>query len=115
MSTAPSTDDALTMAAVALVDIGTEIRRRAHEQADFPELPNGALETLRVIEPNRGIGVAGIADILGRQVSNVSTQLRELVARDVVRRDRGEEDRRQVALFPHRCTRLVTHASVTDA
>lgn len=84
--------------AVALVDIVSDVRRRAHADSGHPALPTGMLEILRVIEDRPGITVAEVADRLGRQVSNVSTQLRELVARGLVTRERAAGDRRVVAL-----------------
>jgi DNA-binding MarR family transcriptional regulator len=58
------------------------------------------LEILRVIENHPGITVADVASRLGRQLSNVSVQLRELVAAGLVTRTRDAADKRYVALHP---------------
>lgn len=86
--------------AVALVDVATDLRRKSHEGTGVPHLPNGLLEILRVIEAHPGITVAEVASRLGRQLSNVSVQLRELVARGLVTRTREPSDKRYVTLRP---------------
>jgi DNA-binding MarR family transcriptional regulator len=86
--------------AVALLDISSDVRRKSHEETRFPPLSNGLLEMLRVIEDHPGITVADLASRLGRQLSNVSAQLRELVALDLVTRTRDVADKRYVALNP---------------
>lgn len=86
--------------AVALIDVSTDLRRKSHEGTGVPHLPNGLLEILRVIEAHPGITVAEVAARLGRQLSNVSAQLRELVARGQVTRTRDPADKRYVTLRP---------------
>jgi DNA-binding MarR family transcriptional regulator len=86
--------------AVALIDISTAVRRKSHEVTGIPPLPNGMLEILRVIENHPGTTVAEVAARLNRQFSNVSTQLRELVAHGLVTRARNETDKRYVTLHP---------------
>ncbi|WP_166876658.1 MULTISPECIES: MarR family transcriptional regulator [unclassified Salinibacterium] len=86
--------------AVALHDISSEVRRKSLEGTDVKPLPNGAIEIIRVIESNPGITVAEVAARLGRQFSNVSTQLRELVALGLVTRTRDIADKRYVSLYP---------------
>lgn len=86
--------------AVALIDISSDVRRKSHEGTGLPPLPNGVLEILRVIESQPGITVADVASRLGRQLSNVSTQLRELEARGLVTRARDAADKRYVTLNP---------------
>ena len=86
--------------AVALIDISSDVRRKSHENAGIPLLPNGMLDIMRVIEAHPGITVAEVAARLDRQFSNVSTQLRELVARGLVTRIRDAADRRYVTLHP---------------
>jgi DNA-binding MarR family transcriptional regulator len=86
--------------AVALLDISSAVRRKSHENTGFSDLPNGVLEILRVIEGEPGITVAEVATRLGRQISNVSTQLRELDARGLITRTRDPADKRYVTLHP---------------
>jgi DNA-binding MarR family transcriptional regulator len=86
--------------AVALIDISSDVRRRSHESAGVPLLPNGMVDIMRVIEAHPGITVAEVAARLNRQFSNVSTQLRELVARGLVTRIRDAADKRYVTLHP---------------
>ncbi|WP_026532566.1 MarR family winged helix-turn-helix transcriptional regulator [Arthrobacter sp. H41] len=86
--------------AVALIDISSDVRRKSHEGTKVPLLPNGVLDILRVIEDHPGITVAEVASRLDRQLSNVSTQLRELVARGLVTRTRDAADKRYVTLHP---------------
>jgi DNA-binding MarR family transcriptional regulator len=86
--------------AVALLDISSDVRRKSHEDTGFRPLSNGVLEILRVIESHPGITVAEVASRLGRQFSNVSVQLRELVASNLVTRTRDAADKRYVVLHP---------------
>ena len=86
--------------AVALIDISSDVRRKSHENSGVPLLPNGMVDIMRVIEAHPGITVAEVASRLDRQFSNVSTQLRELVARGLVTRRRDEADKRYVTLHP---------------
>jgi DNA-binding MarR family transcriptional regulator len=90
----------LRQLAVALIDISSDVRRKSHEDAGVPLLPNGMVDIMRVIEAHPGITVAEVAARLNRQFSNVSTQLRELVARGLVTRIRDAADKRYVALHP---------------
>lgn len=84
--------------AAALVDVSEHIRRSTHEATGYHPLPNGMLDILRVIEVNPGITVAEVAARLDRQFSNVSTQLKDLVSRELVTRDRDSTDKRYVTL-----------------
>lgn len=84
--------------AAAVVDISEHIKRSAHEATGYQPLPNGMLDILRVIEANPGITVAQVASRLDRQLSNVSTQLKDLVGRGLVTRNRDSSDKRYVAL-----------------
>jgi DNA-binding MarR family transcriptional regulator len=70
------------------------VRRKSHEDTGVPPLPNGAVDILRVVEGSPGITVAEVAARLGRQFSNVSVQLRELVAANLVTRLRDPSDKR---------------------
>lgn len=90
----------LRQLAVALIDISSDVRRKSHEDAGVPLLPNGMVDIMRVIEAHPGITVAEVAARLNRQFSNVSTQLRELVARGLVTRVRDTADKRYVTLHP---------------
>ncbi|MEV5050283.1 MarR family winged helix-turn-helix transcriptional regulator [Arthrobacter sp. LAR12-1-1.1] len=86
--------------AVSVIDISSDIRRKSHNDTGVRPLSNGVLEILRVIENHPGITVADVASRLGRQFSNVSVQLRELVAAGLVTRTRDAADKRYVALHP---------------
>ena len=86
--------------AVSVIDISADIRRKSHNDTGVRPLSNGGLEILRVIENHPGINVADVASRLGRQLSNVSVQLRELVAAGLVTRTRDAADKRYVALHP---------------
>ncbi|KNH19620.1 ArsR family transcriptional regulator [Arthrobacter sp. ZBG10] len=84
--------------AVAVLDISFEVRRKSHEGTGVLPLSSGVLDVIRVIERHPGITVAEVAARLGRQLSNVSAQLRELVALGLVTRTRDAADKRYVAL-----------------
>ncbi|MCG2621877.1 MarR family transcriptional regulator [Arthrobacter sp. I2-34] len=86
--------------AVAAIDISASVRRKSLEHTGVAPLPNGVLDILRVIEDHPGTTVAEVASRLGRQFSNVSTQLRELVALGLVTRTRDAADKRYVTLHP---------------
>ena len=86
--------------AVALMDISADVRRKSHEGTGVPVLSNAAFDIVRVIEANPGITVAELASRLGRQLSNVSTQLKELVIRGLITRKSDPDDKRFVALHP---------------
>ena len=86
--------------AVSVIDISSDIRRKSHNDTGVRPLSNGVLEILRVVESHPGITVAEVASRLGRQFSNVSVQLRELVAAGLVSRVRDATDKRYVALHP---------------
>lgn len=86
--------------AVSVIDISADIRRKSLNDTGVRPLSNGVLEILRVIESHPGITVAEVAARLGRQFSNVSVQLRELVAAGLVTRTRDAADKRYVALHP---------------
>ncbi|GGE90466.1 MarR family winged helix-turn-helix transcriptional regulator [Mycetocola zhadangensis] len=86
--------------AVALMDISADVRRKSHEGTGDPALSNAAFDIVRVIENNPGITVAELATRLGRQLSNVSTQLKELVIRGLITRKHDPADKRYVALHP---------------
>lgn len=86
--------------AVALLDISFNVRRKSYEHTGVRPLPNGMVEILRVIERHPGITVAELASRLGRQFTNVSVQLRELVASNLVTRTRDAADKRYVVLHP---------------
>ena len=86
--------------AVSVIDISSDIRRKSLNDTGVRPLSNGVLEILRVIESRPGITVAEVAARLGRQFSNVSVQLRELVAAGLVTRIRDAADKRYVALHP---------------
>jgi DNA-binding MarR family transcriptional regulator len=86
--------------AVAFMDISAGVRRKSQEATGVPALSNAAFDIVRVIEGNPGITVAELATRLGRQLSNVSTQLKELVVRGLVTRKHDPADKRFVALHP---------------
>ncbi|MCP2032680.1 DNA-binding MarR family transcriptional regulator [Okibacterium sp. HSC-33S16] len=86
--------------AVALMDISADVRRKSHEGTGVPVLSNAAFDIVRVVESNPGITVAELAARLGRQLSNVSTQLKELVIRGLITRRHDPADKRYVALHP---------------
>jgi len=86
--------------AVALIDISADVRRKSLKSTGLPALSSGVLDILRVIENHPGTTVAEVAARLDRQLSNVSTQLRELVSKGLVTRTRDDADKRYVALHP---------------
>ncbi|MEO8283400.1 MAG: MarR family winged helix-turn-helix transcriptional regulator [Pseudarthrobacter sp.] len=86
--------------AVAILDGSFEVRRKSHEGTGVLPLSNGLLDIVRVIERHPGITVAEVAARLGRQLSKVSAQLRELVALGLVTRTRDAADKRYVVLHP---------------
>jgi DNA-binding MarR family transcriptional regulator len=86
--------------AVAILDVSFEVRRKSHEGTGVLPLSSGLLDIVRVIERHPGITVAEVAARLGRQLSNVSAQLRELVALGLVTRTRDAADKRYVVLHP---------------
>jgi DNA-binding MarR family transcriptional regulator len=85
-----------------LYDVLGLLRRRSRRLvgAPFPELAlSGAqLELVRVIRRNPGVAVAHAATMLGLAPNTVSTLVGQLVALEVVVRDRDERDRRLACL-----------------
>jgi DNA-binding MarR family transcriptional regulator len=86
--------------AVAILNISFEVHRKSHEGTGVLPLSSGLLDIIRVIERHPGITVAELAARLGRQLSNVSAQLREVVALGLVTRSRDASDKRYVVLHP---------------
>lgn len=86
--------------AVCMIDISSDIRRKSLNQTGLRPISNGVLEILRVIDGHPGVTVAEVAARLGRQLSNVSMQLRELVAAGLVTRVKDATDKRYVSLHP---------------
>ncbi|BCW57030.1 MarR family winged helix-turn-helix transcriptional regulator [Arthrobacter sp. StoSoilB20] len=86
--------------AACMIDISSDIRRKSLNETGLPPISNGMLEILRVVESHPGITVAEVAARLGRQLSNVSSQLRELVAVGMVTRVKDASDKRYVSLHP---------------
>lgn len=86
--------------AVSMIDISSDIRRKSLNETGVRPISNGVLEILRVIESHPGVTVAEVAARLGRQLSNVSVQLRELVAAGLVTRVKDASDKRYVSLHP---------------
>jgi DNA-binding MarR family transcriptional regulator len=85
-----------------LYDVLGLLRRRSRRLvgAPFPDLAlSGAqLELVRVIRRNPGVAVAHAATMLGLAPNTVSTLVGQLVALEVVVRDRDENDRRLARL-----------------
>lgn len=90
----------LAALAVCMIDISSDIRRKSLNETGLPPISNGVLEILRVVEGHPGVTVAEVAARLGRQLSNVSVQLRELVAAGLVTRVKDASDKRYVSLHP---------------
>lgn len=86
--------------AVCMIDISSDIRRKSLNETGLRPISNGVLEILRVVESHPGVTVAEVASRLGRQLSNVSVQLRELVAAGLVTRVKDAADKRYVSLHP---------------
>ncbi|WP_207595942.1 MarR family transcriptional regulator [Arthrobacter sp. D5-1] len=86
--------------AVCMIDISSDIRRKSLNETGLRPISNGVLEILRVVEGHPGVTVAEVAGRLGRQLSNVSSQLRELVAAGLVTRIKDASDKRYVSLHP---------------
>lgn len=82
------------------MDISFEVRRKSHEETGVLPLSGSVIDVIRVIERHPGITVAEVAARLGRQLSNTSSQVKELVDRGLVTRTRSESDKRFVALHP---------------
>ena len=92
----------MTRLADDLYDVLGLLRRRSRRLVGtpFPDLAlSGAqLELVRVIRRNPGVAVAHAATLLGLAPNTVSTLVGQLVALDVVVRDRDENDRRLARL-----------------
>ncbi len=92
----------MTRLADDLYDVIGLLRRRSRRLvgAPFPDLAlSGAqLELVRVIRRNPGVAVAHAATLLGLAPNTVSTLVGQLVALEVVVRDRDERDRRLARL-----------------
>lgn len=86
--------------AVSIMDISFEVRRKSHEETGVLPLSGSVLDVIRVIERHPGITVAEVAARLGRQLSNTSSQVKELVDRGLVLRTRSGSDKRYVSLHP---------------
>ncbi|GAA1014134.1 MarR family transcriptional regulator [Streptomyces sp. F-3] len=83
-----------------LYALGRVLRLRGVDEAGLVPLPPSDLEVLRHVLESPGIGVGAVAQDLGLHASNVSTTVRGLVARGLVRREPDPDDRRAVRLYP---------------
>lgn len=75
------------------------LRRYGERQAGLEQLPHSEFEVIRTVSDNPGISVSDVARTLGLQPSNVSTTVRKLVERGLVRRAADERDRRTIRLY----------------
>lgn len=85
-----------------LYDVVGLVRRRSRRLVGAPlpelDLSGAQLELVRVIRRNPGVAVADAAAALGLAPNTVSTLVGQLVALDVVVRERDERDRRVARL-----------------
>jgi DNA-binding MarR family transcriptional regulator len=93
-------EQAVRELAVLLHDLSDVFRCDRGDQLQPPPLPAAGWEALRAIVATPGVTVAQLAVALGKQVSNVSGLVRELVARDLVTRQQDAADRRYCYLYP---------------
>ncbi|WP_051764859.1 MarR family winged helix-turn-helix transcriptional regulator [Streptomyces sp. NRRL F-5135] len=84
----------------ALYALGRVLRLRGAEEAGLTPLPPSDLDVLRHVLDTPGVGVGAVAQALGLHGSNVSTTVRGLVARGLIRREPDPHDRRAVRLHP---------------
>ncbi|GAA1186150.1 hypothetical protein GCM10009654_49670 [Streptomyces hebeiensis] len=84
----------------ALYALGRVLRLRGAEEAGLTPLPPSDLDVLRHVLDTPGVGVGAVAQALGLHSSNVSTTVRGLVARGLIRREPDPHDRRAVRLHP---------------
>ncbi|WKV71870.1 MarR family transcriptional regulator [Streptomyces sp. PCS3-D2] len=73
---------------------------RGSEEVGLQRLPPAEYEVLRTVLDEPGISVGGLARRLGLQTSNVSTTVRGLSGRGLLRREPDPTDRRAVQLHP---------------
>jgi len=95
MATPPATPLAVT-----LRELAWTIHKRAPERAGVGPLPTTELALLKQVLDAPGSTVRELSDALGLRQPNTSAALRVLVARGLVERHAGVEDRRTVRIAP---------------
>lgn len=97
-------DETVLRQARALVPVLYQLSRvmRLPEvhQVGLGQLPPSELEVLRHVIEAPGVSVSTLARDLGLHASNVSTTIRALAARHLIRREPDPNDRRAVRLYP---------------
>ncbi|MEV0143832.1 MULTISPECIES: MarR family winged helix-turn-helix transcriptional regulator [unclassified Nonomuraea] len=100
---APDRDDLLREArqlAPALYALARVLRWGGITEAGLPPLPPSELDVLRYVLDSPGTGTKTLAHDLGLHSSNVSTAVRGLLGRGLIRREPDPHDRRAVRLYP---------------
>ena len=98
--------------AVALHQLGRSLQRTGPGGAGLPPLPLTELEVARHVAHRPGETVGQVAAALSLQPSNVSTAVRGLVERGLLRRGPDPRDRRVVRLHP--TPRAVEHRGLVE-
>jgi DNA-binding MarR family transcriptional regulator len=86
--------------APALYALARVLRQGGITEAGLPPLPPSELDVLRYVLDCPGTGTKALAHELGLHSSNVSTAVRALLARGLIRREPDPHDRRAVRLYP---------------
>ncbi|WP_199736092.1 MarR family winged helix-turn-helix transcriptional regulator [Micromonospora sp. HM5-17] len=84
----------------ALYGLSRALRLQGVAEAGLAQLPPSEVEVLRYVQDAPGSSVSVLARDLGLHASNVSTTVRALVARNLIRREPAPNDRRGVRLYP---------------
>lgn len=79
-------------------DLHRTVRRRLRPRMPGPELRGAQVQLLRAVEAEPGIGVSGAARVLHLADNSVSTLVNQLVAVDMLVRERDPADRRAARL-----------------
>lgn len=93
-------DPSLRRVTAALHQLSRTMRRLGETRLGLDPLPPTEFEVLRVVVEDPGTSVTHVAHQLAMQPSNVSTAVRNLVARGLVLRTPDQHDRRIARLAP---------------
>lgn len=74
--------------------------RKTYQACDGVALPPLPMEVIQTIVQSPGLTVAELAGLLGKFPSNISVAVKDLVNRDLVRREVNPADKRFIRLFP---------------
>jgi DNA-binding MarR family transcriptional regulator len=94
------TDDGLADLADVILALARTISTDVHLDAEIVDLTASEINVMRYVDRHPGASPAAVAAATGMQRSNLSRAVRDLEAKNMVRRTADESDGRQVRLYP---------------